>query len=231
MTRLKSLCGTKFLLIALFALAACSPKVEGWDNAAPPVAKKNAVEWSVASHELRFVPGSRWLAPGELSRLDAFLTKIDVRRPVHVFVETGGPDVPKTLADSRTATMHALLRARGVVARDRPPEMAPGSSALASADNPDTASLLIGHYDVTTPGCPDWRKPTITDFSNQHSSNFGCASEMNLGMMVADPRDLVRGRDEGLADGTRSSSAVAGYRKGKLPVLPEESASSGVGGE
>lgn len=231
MTRLKRLCGAKLLLVAVFALAACSPQIEGWNNQTPPAAKKSTVEWSVANHELRFAPESRWLAPGELSRLDAFLTKIDVRRPVHVYVQTGGGGVPKALSDSRTATMHALLRARGVMARERPPEMTPGNGAMTAGDNPDTAALLVGHYGVTTPGCPDWRKPTITDFSNQQSSNLGCANEINLGLMVADPRDLVRGRDEGMANGIRAESAVSGYRQGKLPILPDPGDSGGAGGE
>lgn len=231
MSRLKRLCGVKLVLIAVFALAACSQQIEGWNNEAPPTPKKSTVEWSVADHELRFTPESRWLAPGELSRLDAFLTKIDIRRPVHVYVQTGGNGIPKSLADNRAATMHALLRARGVMARERPPEMTPGSGPVTSGDNPDTAALLVGHYGVATPGCPDWRKPTIADFSNQQSSNLGCANELNLGLMVADPRDLIRGREEGPADGTRAELAVTGYREGVLPVLPEAGELDAGGGE
>ena len=33
-----------------------------------------------------------------------------------------------------------------------------------------------------------------TDFANLPHSNFGCATQTNLGLMVAEPRDLVRGR-------------------------------------
>jgi len=231
MTWLKRLCGVKILLIAAFLLAACTPEFEEWNDAAPPVAKKSTVEWSVANHELRFTPDSRWLAPGELSRLDAFLTDIDIRRPVHVYVQTGGTGVSKTLSDSRTATMHALLRARGVMARERPPEMAMGETPNVGGDNPDTAALLIGHYVVSTPGCPDLSTLMIGSYSNEQSSNLGCANQINLGLMVADPRDLVRGRNEGMARSEREIRTIAGYREGILPALPEQGSSSLSGGE
>ena len=46
---------------------------------------------------------------------------------------------------------------------------------------------------VTLPPCPDWSKPAVGagDFTNTASSNFGCATAVNLGLTVAQPADLV----------------------------------------
>ena len=56
-------------------------------------------------------------------------------------------------------------------------------------------------YLVTLPACPDWSRQSGTDFSNQPHSNFGCATQSNLGMTVAEPKDLVSGRTLAPADG------------------------------
>lgn len=67
--------------------------------------------------------------------------------------------------------------------------------------------------------CPDWRRPMIGDNSNVTSSNWGCANASNLAAMVADPKDLVVGRDEDPASGKREADAVQRYNDGKVKKL------------
>jgi len=71
---------------------------------------------------------------------------------------------------------------------------------------------------VMTPQCPDWRKPSEDDPSNTPSSNLGCATETNLGLMVADPRDLVVGKDIAPSDADHNDYAVRRYRQGTYKV-------------
>jgi type IV pilus biogenesis protein CpaD/CtpE len=40
--------------------------------------------------------------------------------------------------------------------------------------------------------------------------------------MIADPRDLVRGREHGPADGVHQADGIIRYRKGQQPELQEE---------
>ena len=47
----------------------------------------------------------------------------------------------------------------------------------------------------------------------------GCWNEANLARMVADPRDLTRGRGLGPADGSREALAVEKYRRGQVKPL------------
>ncbi len=88
--------------------------------------------------------------------------------------------------------------------------------------------VAVEHYDVRLPACPDWRKnPPLT---NGVWSNHGCADAVNLGLMLADPRDMVTGRELGPMDGTTAASAVERYRKGEVKELEAEETSEDEGG-
>jgi pilus assembly protein CpaD len=52
---------------------------------------------------------------------------------------------------------------------------------------------------------------------NEPYWNLGCATQANMAAQVADPVDLVRGRQEGLADATRRAKDVENIRQGKDP--------------
>jgi glycosyltransferase involved in cell wall biosynthesis len=71
-------------------------------------------------------------------------------------------------------------------------------------------------------GEADWSRQSGTDFANLPHSNFGCATQTNLGLMVAEPRDLVRGRPLAPADGVREAEAIARYRAGDTTELKQE---------
>ncbi len=82
--------------------------------------------------------------------------------------------------------------------------------------------LVLERYLVTLPACPDWSRESGTDFANLPHSNFGCATQSNLGLMVAEPRDLVRGRTLGPADGIQQAEGIVRYRTGKVIELRKE---------
>ena len=55
------------------------------------------------------------------------------------------------------------------------------------------------------PGCPAWGDPGI-ESPVRTGTNYGCATNSNLAAMIANPDDLIRGR-EASGDG---ASVVAG---------------------
>ncbi len=83
----------------------------------------------------------------------------------------------------------------------------------------DRVRVTVERYIVTPPACPDWSKPVGEDSQNTPPPNFGCANTANLGMMVANPRDLVHGRSPGTSDGAAVSAAIKRYRDGKIREL------------
>lgn len=76
------------------------------------------------------------------------------------------------------------------------------------------AEIHIAYAAVLSPRCPDWRASPITTYSNTPMSNFGCASVTNLGLQVADPRDLVKGRGDTTPDTERNLRVIREYRGG-----------------
>jgi pilus biogenesis lipoprotein CpaD len=63
----------------------------------------------------------------------------------------------------------------------------------------------------TIPQCPSWSTPNMADSKVSQSSNFGCASERNLAIMIADPSDLIRGKKLNPASAEHSLNALDRY--------------------
>ena len=63
------------------------------------------------------------------------------------------------------------------------------------------------------PGCPDWTVPSHPNFDNASMSNFGCGVNSNLAAMIANPEDLIHGREgSGVNDTSTGAKAVIFYR-------------------
>ena len=70
---------------------------------------------------------------------------------------------------------------------------------------PGTIRIVASRASATVEGCPSYTNQGI-DSPVRTDSNYGCATNSNLAAMVADPDDLVRGRDSA----GRDTSVVAG---------------------
>ncbi len=132
------------------------------------------------------------------------------------------------LAEERVGAVSALLLNYGVAA-------IPGTGN----EPPNRAVVEITRTLVTLPACPNWSKPSGTDFGNQPSSNLGCATETNLGMMIANPTDLATGLRLTTANGQPASAAVNRYLNDKvtlptantaLPIAVQSSSQQGGSG-
>ena len=195
----------------LFTAVACAPTESYWTDVQAP--KENKVEPVRLVHDVRFPSGTR-ISPAELAQLNNFLSRHDVGYgdKVYVLRETSGGG-----SDQRIDAVRRSLAAQGVQTFDLPsPEAQPG-----------LVRIVINRYVVVPPNCPDWSKPATSDYSNTAMSNLGCANTSNLGLMVADPSELQRGREPGAADGTASALAIQRYRTDKIKPLATTSTSSG----
>jgi len=114
----------------------------------------------------------------------------------------------------------------GTHSRAQVAEIVAGYGLLLNADAPVTSEALapgtirvvLSRMRASVPGCPDWSLDSGNDFGANTSSNYGCATNVNLAAMVADPMDLVRGRSgSGTNDAAMSFKAIDTYRK-KAPT-------------
>ena len=183
------------LAIAL-ALAACAPGAAEYTKSEAP--NQAQVTGATSTVELAFAPGSDRLSAAQGTRLDGLVAAGVIRPADRVTIAAAGPP---SLATGREAAISSRLLRWGIVADARPLPGVP----------PNRAIVTVGRYAVTLPPCPNWSMPRANDFTNAPTSNFGCATAINLGVMVASPGDLVSARQLGPADGKPATAAVDRY--------------------
>ena len=76
-----------------------------------------------------------------------------------------------------------------------------------------TIRVVASRSSASVPGCPEWSDPGI-DSPVRTGTNYGCAINSNLAAMIANPDDLVHGRDgTGQGSATTAGRAIRTYRE------------------
>ena len=203
--------GAMVLMLGVIALAACAPRTTYWSPAESP--KKNRVSWAEFHHPVRFAGTSTTLARDEQEALLRFLHRVGRGQGVRI-VLAAGPSENARVALRRETALADFLRGRGYA-------VSLGELPTGAEFRDSGARVTVGRHVVKPPNCPDWSKPATGDPANRVSSNFGCATETNLGLMVADPGMLLRGVDEvGPADGEAVAKGIKSYREGEIEKPP-----------
>jgi len=211
------------LAFACGMLAACDAPGE-WSAAEAP--RQLRVDFQRLTHAAGFAPSATQLAQNEQESLSAFLQAAQVTTDDPVYLEGAPSD---RLSGARISALARDLTRRGYSVATLPaaPDAVPRNALL----------VVIERYVVTPPNCPNWTKSPSDDHENAQTSNFGCSDVTNLGLMVADPRDLVIGRQLGPAGAAQAGLAVQRYRAGQTsPLLGTQAGqtygttSSGPGG-
>lgn len=205
--------GKIFFAILLLSLAACAREEAAWTAVEAP--NRLQVDWRSETFVAAFPAGAAELAPDERAKLARFLVA-GLRTGDERITLSPPPDADRALTDRRVDHLRQIVA--GAAPR-RPITVAPIADGRLAAGS---AMVVIGRYVVSTPSCPNWRKPSGIDAANQPSSNLGCANETNLGLMVADPGDLVVGRDLDNAEAEAMNHGIRRYRDNKVPALPKD---------
>jgi pilus assembly protein CpaD len=190
-------------LSAVLLLGACAPVSEYTDAEA---FNHLTLDSATTQVKVRFAPGSAALSAvdaAQLRRLAA--TGAMGPRDRIVVAAAGSP----ALAEQRVGAVSAVLLHYGIVVE---------TGQLAQVA-PDHALIEVTRTLVTLPPCPNWSKRSASDFANAPSSNFGCSTESDLGLMVANPSDLASGRPMNGTAGQPAAAAVNRYMNDKV-VLP-----------
>lgn len=188
------------ILGILIALAGCKATA---DRTVKEYAKTNKVDFLRFEHDVVYRNGTPKPSKPEAERLMSFLWEIQVGPSDMILVAGGTPEQRKAIR-MQLAYRHLVGHETGM------------------NGTPGRVRISVERHVVTPPSCPDWSKPVGEDSENSPQANFGCANTANLGMMVANPRDLVRGRSPGTADGAAVSAAIQRYRDGKIRELIDD---------
>ncbi len=140
------------------------------------------------------------LAPGERERLDAWFDAIALGFGDRVAI------ADPSGTDGGRQAVSGLLGRRGMMLADT----APGTAGSPPAG---MIRIIVSRAAASVPGCPDWSRAPSPDFAGNTPSNYGCAINGALARMIANPHDLIEGREAGRpADGFTSSKAIRAYR-------------------
>jgi pilus assembly protein CpaD len=209
------------LLAAALLMAGCTQDAERWSPTES--SKDNRVDFVTMAHKVEFAPGTAKPEAGEDRKLADFLAQLDFGYGDQLTIDVGPKRNDATadqLAAKRLDAVAKMLR------QIRAPATVAQRPTVDGALSPNAVVVTLGRYVVTPPSCPDWTKPEADDFTNTPASNYGCANATNMGLMVANPADLVRGSSDGSADGDYGAIGIQHYRNGDVskslkPELPK----------
>jgi pilus assembly protein CpaD len=192
-------------LLAAGLLAACQqPAPKGVYG---PERHKVQVTQSVDSIRVPFRANSATLVPAARQGLSGFLRRIEADRDSVVVVTAPGGQRGDLGAQRRNAVLR-YLRGAGFRTAGR-------DDLMPAPEVPESDVLVqVATYEAVLPECPDTSRTRMGDLYNRHTSNHGCATNRNLGVMVANPRDLIRGDDLAPARTSRQMHHIGDYRAG-----------------
>ncbi len=166
----------------------------------------------------------------ERARLTAFLQSLPrtegarVRVVGHADERLGSP-YNADLAARRARTVARLLEEQGFhnirisTASFGEGLPAAGSTAAPRLARDRRVEISIQIPVITLPGCPDWSAPDLRGAGNHAMSQLGCATALNLAATIADPADLITGRDLAPADGIEQAAGVRRYHEDRVKDL------------
>lgn len=188
----------KFTLLALIAASAmlpgCGTSNRGMSSVHQPVVARTDYVFDLAT------PTSDRLSNDESARLAGWFDSVKLRYGDRVSV-----DAPGDYGMARPAI--AAVVARYGLLLDETAPVTQGAIA------PGAIRVVISRMTASVPSCPDWSRPASPNFGGDAISNYGCATNTNLAAMVADPQDLIHGREgSGSVDAASSTKAIRTYR-------------------
>lgn len=91
-----------------------------------------------------------------------------------------------------------------------------GTAALGARPAPGQMTIYVERHIVIPPNCHDWKPETDR---NNPSARLGCSLVTNLGLMVANPRDLVAGQRSGTTTSTAVGAIYTPKAKSGSPAM------------
>lgn len=193
---------TLLILAAATSLAGCvhteaNMPTRGVEAVNVPVVTKNIYVFDASAPD-----GS--LSSTERARLDGWFSGMQLGYGDSIYVDGAYSDAARRDV-ARVAGRYGLLLSDGTPVTEG--QVAPGS-----------VRVVVSRTRATVPNCPNWSRPSEQTLDNEMHVNFGCAVNGAYAAMIANPEDLVHGREgSGVVDASTAAKAVEVYRK-KAPT-------------
>lgn len=185
---------------------------------------RNTVEMVRIPMTLNFAAGEESISNNEIAKLNHFLMTTNIR-----YGDEFSMDFPLERDGSLSALNQKRLAYISNLLKDSGLQMSAIVTPYGTEPNPNSARLLVSKYVVTPPQCGDWTQPSTPNYNNAPLSNLGCATQANLGLMIANPRDLITGQEGMPPNAERAAKAIERYQNSYVTVAPTSASGSSEG--
>jgi len=186
------------LLALTSALAGCA-SAGGRDLPDRGIAAVNVPVVTTTNYVFDAAGSGGGLAPGESDRLNGWFQGLGLSYGDSVYID-GSSSYAAHEQVARVAGRYGML-------------VSEGAPVTAGVVQPGSVRIVVARRRAEVPGCPNWSLPAQPNFENRNMSNYGCAVNSNFAMQVANPEDLLHGRDGASAvDAVTAAKAVQFYR-------------------
>lgn len=191
----------------IFALAvvgllgtACSTMPESYKSTGMPV-HKNQVDVISFTHGVNFSEGSSALSDAEKTGLDNFIYSQGLGYGDQLVLDFATGD---TAWGAKMSAVNNFLKTRGFWVKY--------ATQSGSSSNVNAAVLMVNRYSVTPPDCQAISEESFVPGEMWVNKTFGCTTALNLGLMVANPQDLIEGQPDTLPTAWGAVRALQIYR-------------------
>ena len=198
---------TKLIVVMLAStVAACM--TPGQSTADRGVASVNEPVMSRATFAIDLAAPGGALPPEEVARLDGWFRGMELGYGDSIFVDGAYSDAARAQV-AEVAGRYGML-------------VLPAAPVTAGVVPAGTVRVVVARARAEVPGCPNWEIPSQPNFKNRMMPSFGCAVNSNMAAMVANPEDLIHGREGPAAvDGIAGAKAIQMYRDWPLTGIAE----------
>lgn len=204
------------LLIAGVAALALSACATSGDGAPPPLTplSRFSLQLEPGLDRIALAVHDDGLSGTQQSALNDLARRYRASGSGVIRVEAPSGDDPAAGAQAYAA--RSALQAAGVPAE---------RIVIAAYAAPDSRAPVLAGFETLHAVIPDC-SARIGDlagrFSNQSSSNLGCAINANMAAQIADPRDIAGARPMSQSDSARAAVVFDNYRKGQPTSSPQD---------
>lgn len=148
------------------------------------------------------------LAPGEPERLSGWFQGLGLGYGDSVYIDG-------SYAPAAREQVAAVAGRYGLLVNH-------GAPVTAGAVQPGSVRVVVSRRRASVPNCPNWSVQSQPNFDNRSMSNFGCSVNTNIALQVANPEDLIHGREGSAAvDAATGTKAIQMYRGWPLTGIVE----------
>lgn len=187
---------TSALIIVAAALSACQHVPQDLPDRGLESVNVPVVHRSDYALDLSAPDGS--LSSAERARLDAWFRSLQLGYGDNIYVDGAYSDAARNDV-ARVAGQYGLL-------------VSQGAPVTQGSIPPGSVRVVVSRARAEVPDCPNWSVPAQPNYNNRTMSNHGCAVNSNIAAMVANPEDLVHGREgDPYVDAAAASRGVGVY--------------------